>query len=220
VLGRYDRMTGGKVHVVRSGDTVEALAEANGLFWERLWFHPENDALRKVRDNPNVLLPGDRLFIPARRPKTVSISTNRRHTYRRRGVPSKFIARILDLQGRPRAHQRYTLEAGAFTHDGHLDAEGRVEVFVPPQVTRVHLRVGEGEALEEFEFQVGHLDPIEELSGVVGRLVMLGFYDGPDLTEPSPDLHAAVMRFRVSVRLPQGGIDDELRAALVEAAHG
>lgn len=213
-------MAGGRVHVIRGGDTVEALAAAHGLFWERVWFHPENEALRKLRDNPNILLPGDRLFIPSRQPKTVKISTARRHTYQRRGVPSKFIARFLDLQGRPRGHERYALEADAFRHEGQLDAEGRLERFVPPHLKRIHLRVGEGEGLEEFEFDVGHLDPVEELSGVVGRLVMLGFYDGPDLTEPNADLHAAVMRFRVSVRLPQGGIDDELRAALVEAAHG
>ena len=46
------------------GDTTTKLAFEHGLFPDTLWNHPDNEDLRSKRDDPNVLYPGDKIFIP------------------------------------------------------------------------------------------------------------------------------------------------------------
>ena len=55
-----------KTHTVQRGETIVDIAMKNGFrTWETVWQHAANDALRKQRQNPHVLAPGDTLFIEA-----------------------------------------------------------------------------------------------------------------------------------------------------------
>ena len=52
----------GKHHTVQQGESVESIAHAAGHFWDTVWQHPDNAALRQLRRSPHVLLPGDVVF--------------------------------------------------------------------------------------------------------------------------------------------------------------
>jgi LysM domain len=50
---------------VRQGDHLSDIATALGFSsYETIWNHPKNAKLKQKRVNPNVLFPGDTLFIP------------------------------------------------------------------------------------------------------------------------------------------------------------
>ena len=49
---------------VNRGDSIPSLAHDNGHFWETLWNHGDNAALKALRKTPNILMPGDEVFVP------------------------------------------------------------------------------------------------------------------------------------------------------------
>ena len=66
-------------HTIRQGECILSIATQYGHKWETIWNAPENEGLRKDRGQPGVLLAGDRVSIPDRRPKTFSLATGKRH---------------------------------------------------------------------------------------------------------------------------------------------
>ena len=103
-----------KQYKVKQGDCILSIAEKNGFFWETIWDHSENAALKDKRENSNELLPGDVVAIPEKSPKEESCGTKKRHRFVRKGVPAMLRIRIL-LDDEPRADKAYRL-----TVDGRL----------------------------------------------------------------------------------------------------
>jgi hypothetical protein len=72
----------GAYHIVRQREHISALAFLFGfLDYRAIWNHPENAALKDERQNPNVLYPGDRVFIPDKNTCVADAATDRRHIY-------------------------------------------------------------------------------------------------------------------------------------------
>jgi LysM repeat protein len=54
-------------YVVKYGDTLVKIAKAHGFAdWREIYYHPDNNAFRTRRPNPDQIYPGDVLKIPAR----------------------------------------------------------------------------------------------------------------------------------------------------------
>ena len=64
-----------KVHTIARGECLSSVAYAHQHFWQTLWEHPQNAALRERRGNPHVLYEGDSVFIPDPEPKQVAAAT-------------------------------------------------------------------------------------------------------------------------------------------------
>lgn len=198
---------------VRMGDSVESIAYEHGFFHETLLRHPANRELVEHRRDHNALLPGDRLTIPPKRDKVVSGALDRRHVFRRRGVPAMFRIQLYS-DGRPRAHERFELEIdGVLLRVGETDADGRLECRVSPHAKRGRLLLGDDRA--ELRLVFGALPPVEELVGVQRRLANIGFYGGPADGLMSASTSTAIRAFRRAVGLDERGlVDDALREAL------
>jgi hypothetical protein len=207
-------------YVVQSGDCLSSIAERHGHFWQTLWELPANATLRRVRGDPNVLLPGDRLTIPPIHTETRTCATGRRHTFRRRGVPA-YLRLQFCVGGRPRARAPYALTVdGRAYAPADLDAEGRLVVAVPCDARLATIVVGTAPDAETYTVQLGVLDPVTELTGIQARLNNLGFDCGPVDGRPGPQTEAALRAFRHAQGLPEdGGADAAARARLLEL-HG
>ncbi len=79
-------------HAVRQGECINSLAERYGFFPDTLWDAAENKDLRELREDPNILQPGDVVHIPDLTPREESGGTDELHRFRRRGVPALFRA--------------------------------------------------------------------------------------------------------------------------------
>jgi hypothetical protein len=211
-------------HSVVQGECISNLAARFGFSPETLWGHPENAALSALRNDRNVLNPLDSVFIPARRTKTVAVSTGYNHTVRRRGVPE--IVRIRFLRdGRPRAGVPYLIAMTSSTGEpiadrsAVTDRDGFVVQSAPPSVTHVEVTLGRGEDREVHLFEVSHLDPIETVSGVQGRLNSLAYECGPVNNELNWMTRSAIVGFQIDHQLEPIGDPSEpgFRAALQKA---
>lgn len=230
---------------VRQGDTTAGIAFRNGLIWETIWEHPNNAQLRASRDNKNILKPGDVLFIPERSQGEESCSTDQRHRFRRKGVPERFRLRFVEdpqqiMEGGgdteegagdsgaqeqekdvPRADVSYLFEIDGQITNGTTDQDGWIEYSIPPDVQsgRIILNPSTPQE-EEYRLQVGHLNPISELSGVKHRLQNLGLFEGEIDDQPTPELETALRTFQERHNLTVSGEPDQpTRDKLVEV-HG
>ncbi len=111
---------------------MSSIAKETGFLWRTLWNLPDNAQLKGLRQDPNALLPGDVVVIPALRAKEVSKATDQTHQFVRKGDPCRLKLHLLRSDGRPRANLTYTLQLdGAPFAEGETDADGYVEHFLP-----------------------------------------------------------------------------------------
>ena len=220
-------------HRVRQGEHISRIAEIYGFFdYRTIWDHSENAALRALRTSPNVLYPGDEVYVPEKQQKSVRRPTTAVHTFTVRRSPLKLRVRALDFAGRPFAGPaRPSIEGEP--EELELDGDGVVEVAIRRAAAVGDLllpgapaedgdtEAEEAEPLLRADLRIGVLDPIDTETGQNARLINLGYLDGP-VDGPFHDavLRLAVENFQVDNDLPfTGEIDDATRAKLVEV-HG
>lgn len=205
-----------KEREVGVGECLASIAFENGFFYETLWEHDRNAALKEKRQSPHILLAGDVVHVPDLRVKTVEAATGRRHTFRRRGVPEVLELRLLD-DAVPRADVPYVLTIDGVKHTGRTDAEGRLRHYIAPNAAQGTLTLHPGgEQQEELDVLLRRLDPIDAVSGLAARLANLGFYAGGPTSEKSPALQEALLAFQRHHRLdPSGELDAATRSALL-----
>jgi hypothetical protein len=208
-------------YTVRQGDGMSSIAEATGFFWQTLWDLPENAELKARRPNPEVLLPGDIVTIPARRAGTRLCATGKVHRFRRRGVPVRVALRLVDSQGEAFAKARYRLQVGELEYQGETDDQGRIEQWVAPAARKGTLTLWPGrEDLPQsldWALSLGHMDPLDTVSGVQARLANLGYTCGAEDGGVGPETREALRRFQRKQGLEESGeIDEPIRARIGE----
>jgi hypothetical protein len=204
-------------YVVKAGDCMSSIALDNGFFWKTLWELPENADLKQARKNPNVLLAGDRVFIPELRSKEETRATEKTHKFVRKGEPSQ-IKLVFRHGTQPRANQPYVLDIDGKESRGNLGANGEVLLKIPGNARAGRITVGEDK--EQFELALGHLDPIETLSGAQARLNNMGYDSGGADGTMTDETHEALRRFQKDQGLESTGeLTDQTRAKIKDV-HG
>lgn len=191
-------------YTVKQGDCISSIATRHGLFWEKVWNHPNNTKLKEKRKNPNVLLPGDVIFIPDKEEKEESGTTEQKHSFRRKGVPAK-LRLIVEHDDIPISDTPFVLEVDGKLYQGKTDMKGFLEVSIDPAAKRGRLKVGD----LEMELQLGAMDPLDENIGVQERLQNLGFYEGELDGVIGSETKEAIALFQRAVGLEETGELDE-----------
>ena len=200
-------------HTVQQGDCLWSLAAESGHVWKTIWDDPANSSLRERRKDPNVLAEGDIVRIPDIITKEESGATEKRHRFRRKGVPVKFRIQMLHL-GKPRKSEKFRIDIDGRLKDGVTDADGWIEVPIPPNARQARLFIGD----EEYQLDMGHLDPVDGVKGAQQRLRNLGLYGGPVDGEDSPLFQGALVLFQRRQGLDETGkLDDATKDALRKA---
>jgi hypothetical protein len=211
-------MGSGRKHIVQQGECLSSLAFENGFFWETLWEDPENAALKETRESPFVLQPGDVVHIPDPRQRQVSAATGARHIYRRKGVPAMLRLQLL-VYNKPLANLPYVLAFGDKEITGTTDAQGKVEVYVPPNMPAATLRVGEGSTARVYNLAPRNLNPPSDPEGIQARLTNLGYYGGGLNGTLDAETTAALKRFQRDQGLDVTGQADDATVAKLASVH-
>jgi len=160
-------------HVVVQGECIYSLAARSGHDWKTIWNHPNNAALKHIRKDPGILLPGDRVHIPDIKPKTVELSSGRRHRIVVAGQKIDLHLRMCDADGAPIANAKYQLLIGNRRLPGTTNHDGQLVISVPAEAAEARLQ--SIETGETYSLHLGQMDPPETPSAVRKRLVNLGY---------------------------------------------
>jgi len=202
------------MYEVSQGESIPSIAADNGFFWDTLWSHPQNAALKAKRKTPNQLAPGDQVFIPDLRKKVESRGVDATHKFKVKGVPAK-IKMQLKMLGQPRANEPYVLQIDDQLIKGTLDGSGKLEQFMPPNARSGQLILGGGK--EVIPLRLHCLNPIDDPAGIQQRLNNLGFQCGSEDGELDDQAQEAIKQFQGKYGLPiTGEMDAATKAKLAE----
>jgi len=184
-------------YTVKQGDHLAKIAKAHGFSDYRvLWDHPDNSELKKKRKNPNVLYPGDVVNIPDQmETKEVQRNTEKRHSFVKKGKAVVLRLELRHWNNRPMADTPCELEIEGKVISGTTNSKGRVEIEIPPDAENGKLRVKDT-AYKELPLKIGHLDPVEEITGQKGRLNNLGYNSGPVDNQETEQFRSAIEEFQ------------------------
>jgi Putative peptidoglycan binding domain len=197
----------------KPGECISSISFDHGFFPGTIWNLEENRVLRELRGNPQVLAPGDKVFIPDKRPRNESCATDQLHCFKRKGVPEQFRIQLL-YDDQPRKNEAFVLEIeGKVVKSGKTGVDGVIQIPIVPNARRGRLLLRGGS--EEIALELGRLEPVEMLEGVQMRLRNLGYFAGEVDGQMSDDLEYALVCFQSDNDLePTGDVDDKTRALL------
>jgi hypothetical protein len=159
-----------------------------------------------------VLFPGDSVYVPDKQQRVETAATDKKHKFRRRGVPSRLRLQLFNVET-PRAAETYQLTIDGATHQGTTDAKGVIELWVPPGAKTGSLTIGTDNAVILLKF--GHMDPLGELAGVQKRLSNLGYCCGTNPGQMDDATRDALRSFQRRFELKESGeLDAETKAHL------
>lgn len=208
-------------YVVKQGDYLARIAFIRGFDADEVWGDARNDELRALRPDPDLLAPGDLLFVPGRDDEAegLGVQGGGSNDYQAK-VPE--IAVNLVLRGDDQSllvGEPYLIEGLAEPVEDKTGDDGCVSFKAPVLLREVTLTLPERNL--QFPVRIGDLDPIEERSGARMRLLHLGHLGPePEGDGDAPVPHEAIASFQEAAGLtPHGDLDDETREAL-RKAHG
>ena len=168
-------------HTVTQGETLLRIARQYGFRTSKsLYQHPINAEFRTLRPDPNLIFPGDIIKIPQKTEKFMPLKTGSKNTFVVRDEKEYFRLKVAYDDGDDITGKRVVLNIGNQTIDTVLPSDGLVEVELNENDTLtaqvdLYLKEDQSSPSESFTAQVGHLDPIDTLSGVQARCNLLGF---------------------------------------------
>lgn len=204
---------------VKQGDCISSIAFENGFFPDTIWNHPNNARLKENRKDPNVLMPGDVVFVPDKRFKEVSEPTNQVHKFIYKTTPANLYLHLLN-DGEPIANEPFVLEIDGKITEGTTDGEGKLRTSILPNAKKGVLMVGEVGDQIKYDLNLGTLEPIDQVSGVKKRLHNLGYKVGSLNEQITEELENAIFEFEFDHQLTQTGKITETNRAKLKEIYG
>lgn len=129
---------GMKPRVIREGEFLVQLATRYGFDPNAVWQHPKNAPLVAKRTDPNILAPGDVLFIPQSGPGEPEVVMGQVNRYRVT-IPTTQLRWKLQGQSQRLANAHFLVMGAYRPIEGTTTGEGLVDVHVPVTARRLTL---------------------------------------------------------------------------------
>lgn len=216
VLSGKIKIPAGPYTVVQGDHIASIAADAGFVSYKTIWDDGKNASI-KAKRNPNVLYPGDVIEIPAKQKKEESVPTTEYSTFQLIGDPVQLKIVVLDWAGNPIVDTELdiALDGGEKIRTA---GDGSVtKKTIDPQCERIGKLSLKG---YELGLKLGHLDPVEEISGQVWRLNNLGYRAGETTNPNDPAFLSAVEEFQCDYSLTVDGICGPNTQAKLKDIHG
>ena len=215
-------------HIVQQGDHLSGIAKQYGFSdYRTIWLHPQNAELRAERHNPNVIFPGDRVFIPDKDERQELRPTDQRHRFQVEKPKLQLHLVLEDQYERPLAKVKCALHVDGETRQLTTDRRGLIKQDITAEAQIGHVIVSSGETpINEvpIPIKIGHLDPEKTVSGQKARLNNLGYFAGPeeDRTEEENQAQfvSAIEEFQCDEGLTVDGKCGPRTQAKLKEVHG
>lgn len=210
-----------KMYTVKQGDHLFGIAEENGFHDYRIvWDHPQNAELKKTRENPNILFPGDQVFIPDPEIREESRGTDKRHSFEVNTQKLQLRMVLEDLYEKPIAGAPCDLMVEGEIHKLTTNGQGLIELEISGKAKNAVLIVKSDQTpFQDLEIpiKIGSLDPIDTPSGQQERLENLGYFPGDGDKDA---LESAVEEFQCDNGLAVDGVCGPLTQAKLKRVYG
>ena len=204
-------------HTVKQGEHLSKICDKYGFAdYRTVWDHPDNAELKRKRENPNILYPGDKLVIPDKQSQQESGATEQRHQFRLNRHPLMLRLVIRDQDGEPITDTECTLQVDGKEYELTTDGDGRIEQEITPRAESGVLTI----LGVEMPVEIGHLDPVEEHSGQEDRLDNLGYAATGGNAGDGEKFLSAVEEFQCDHDLTVDGICGSKTQAKLLEVHG
>jgi hypothetical protein len=216
----------GSFYIVKEGECLSSLAQKFGFKnLDIIYNHPENRELKKIRPNPNLLLPGDEVFIPESEPKSVSANTNYLHHFKLSRPKTRLKILLSGLDNEPVRNRKYILHIDNLRFEGVSKYNGLIEHEISPfgeeGILMIYPEDGkQGADPIVLKVKLGHLDPIDTLTGIQARLNNLGFNAGPVNGIMEPLFVLGIKLFQQAYGLPIDGKPDSKTQLKLKQVYG
>jgi len=216
-------------HKVQQGEHIAGIAAMYGFpKYAPIWNHPNNASLRQTRDNPNVLLPGDELYVPDPQTQQFDRPVDQEHTFKLSADPLELLIVLHNIYGKPVAQRPCTLTLGLNQFQLTSDANGLIRHGIPKKAVDASLTVKDQVTVKgtdipidrHFQLKIGYLDPVDQPSGQQARLANLGYYRGPAAPQDADEFLSAVEEFQCDNNLTVDGICGPQTQAKLKSVHG
>lgn len=194
----------GQTVVIGPDDSIISIAKQNGFFWQTVWDHPNNSALKSLRKVPEIVQAGDKVYVPKAEPKKVSKPNEARHKFKLKGEQAKFKMQF-NLFDQPRADEDYIMIIDGVIKTGKTNAAGEIDTDIPNDAVGGVIKLNNGK--EIIPFRIGRLDPKDSINGTRQRLVNVGFPMDQDPDESIMPTNA-LSAFQEKYELPITGKHD------------
>jgi Putative peptidoglycan binding domain len=209
---------------VKQGDHLCSIAKGFGFSEiDTIWNDPNNAQLKQQRGNPNVLAPGDQLYIPDRELRIEPCSTDLKHKFVAHKPALKLRLVLEDLYEKPIANASCDLVLDGQLIEITTDAAGRIEQPIGPDTKGGVVIVHDAQTPyqdDQIAFKIGYLDPVDQVSGQVGRLENLGYNPGDGTPGTADQFESAVEEFQCDNSLNVDGICGPDTQAKLKQIHG
>ncbi len=222
-------------HEVQQGEYLSQIARKYGFAsYKTIWEAGENSELKNLRKNPNVLLPGDVLFIPDKEVKEESRATGSTHKFEVDIQPLKLRVMLTNLKNKPLVGHQCTFIVDSKSVEITTGGDGMLEQPVPLDAANGKV-IDRGPAdaqvplQRETPIRIGHLDPIDTIPGQQARLNNLGYFAGDPTTAPASPAEeqlrhqqflSAVEEFQCDFDLAVDGVCGPNTQAKLKQVHG
>ena len=185
-------------HTVKQGECLSRIAAQYGFRdYKTIYDDPQNADFKKKRPDPNLIFPGDLIYIPDKKSKTESRPTGDRHTFKLKSAERLLRIVVEDLDGTKLANAPYELTIEGDVSTGVLPASALIEQVIPAAAENGLLKV----ASYQWPLKIAHLNPLDEtaddgVSGIQARLSNLGYSPGPIDGIAGPLTEAAIKAFQ------------------------
>lgn len=205
------------LYTVQEGEHLSKIAKKFGFrSFRAIWSDPNNAALAATRTSPNVLLPGDVIFIPDREPRREEANTGRRHTFFTTNQRLRLRLVVKDPFDTPMKGMSIDVDVDGDVAPLITSNDGQVERPIPIDAERGQISV----LGVVVPVRIGHLNPVDHVSGWMARLNNLGYHAG-EVGQSSPEeVRSAVEEFQCDFGLPVTGLVDGATQAALVSAHG
>ena len=218
-------------YVVGDGDYLTAIAYRFATTETKVLADPKNAKLKENRPNPEILAPGDVVYVPRAPRKWLPVTVGGTNSFKATPPMVTLNVVLKDHAGQPLASVGVETEPTVSDSPLTTDGSGTLTLQVPVHVKVVRVKVpARGSA---FSFRVGQMAPHTHDSGVLSRLRQMGCLGNEDdhagarswLAKLTPATRAVALAQGVSEFQRRNGkevtgmADDGLRGEIRDA-HG
>lgn len=195
-----------RAYVIRQGDYLAKLAHRMGFNAAEVWDDPANAELKRRRD-PNLLYPGELLYVPAASRAPMPVASHAVNGYVAE-PPKVFVRLVFEGADGPLADEPYVVEGVGPFPESATDGDGAVVLELSVHVREC--RVVFPRRGVAYPVKVGDMDPIDEVIGVQKRLRNLGHGGGVGADEAaglSDESRAAHERMAILAFQQRSGLE-------------